>query len=244
MAYSDEYIYYDFIKSDLLTGTNKLNSRHFNSLMEDYVRTRRELERFNIETSVGAAFRGISVSVNTGYTSETEVSERFQRKTQVENERRHAWDGVLKEGQVHGTIVGYVDIQCAGITINKFPLEDDITEIWDKNKLEPFRNKNMTNRMRIIVHGVDASLVNDKKHKTVFIPPIKGKTCHHVQFLKVHNDNCTPDGRSCVELDGNEFVVCHHHNFNWIGGPGCNCTHVDNSNVMRKNKREFNPQYE
>ena len=69
--------------------------------------------------------------------------------------------------------------------------------------------------------------------------PVIGKTCHHVKFLEKHDDNCSVDSSNCVNLDGTSFVVCHHQEFQWIGGEGCDCNHIDNVNVLIVPEKNF-----
>jgi hypothetical protein len=73
----------------------------------------------------------------------------------------------------------------------------------------------------------------DVPHKSCVILPVQGKTCHHVKFLRAFDDSCQPDAaKHCLIMDGSHFAVCHHHDRKWIGGPECNCDHVDGTNVV------------
>jgi hypothetical protein len=74
--------------------------------------------------------------------------------------------------------------------------------------------------------------VPDGQH-CVYVSDDYKVVCHHTSFSAPCNQpsKCIIDGHSCLVLEQGYQVVCHHNGFRGFGGPGCDCTSIDNVNV-------------
>ncbi len=231
-SYADPYAYFDFLKSDIVGQKVKLNTSQYQRLEEEYKQSTRLLLALEVKSEVtaqyGAASGSLSMTARTEYEVQTSFSQSKEDITHTITEQ----DLDLPSGSIHGTVVGKVDVQAGGyrftIPLFHFP------QIWTASNFKFFNGKSGTQALQLAMDSVGSEYRANGTHRNVRIPPPNGKTCHHVKFREAHPDNCHPDGSNCVELAGDSFVVCHHHDFKWIGGPNCNCTHIDGSNVIIK----------
>ena len=123
----------------------------------------------------------------------------------------------MKKGQDYGTVIWKVDMQIGGVLIT-IPINQE-TNYWDASNIAQFQNHSATGPMQTMLGRCGGEISELPQSITPkLIRQFAGKTCHHVQFLKSFSDPCRVGGANCVELDETEFVLCHHNNFEWIGG--------------------------
>ncbi|MDX2361872.1 MAG: hypothetical protein QNK23_13770 [Crocinitomicaceae bacterium] len=63
-----------------------------------------------------------------------------------------------------------------------------------------------------------------------FFQPV-GKTNWQSRWLQLENSGDHVDNSHVIETPYDQMVVCHHNNFQWVGGPACNCTNLDGHNA-------------
>ena len=188
------------------------------------------------KTSLGAAG---SASSELSFNSETEFNQSYERQVTKKFESETSTEWTVPEGAVVGTLISQVDAVCGGLIIS-IPLAAD-TRAWKVDDIiRVVGERYYTEDVRMATNG---KLAPNPKYSPAVYQPVVGETCHHMKFKEPKIDNCHVDGSNCVELDGKQFVVCHHRKFHWIGGADCNCSRVDNANVIIRSANGLNEDY-
>lgn len=238
---NDGFIYLDYVGLFSPGQTVELTSEHVGKVVNTFTTTFRQLTRYGMKSQLGAAYEGVTGSLSVKYDSETEIEK--VTETQVKNEARDVSkvNFVLGDQQYFGTVLYKVDIQFGGIKQTGIPI-DMFTSRWDPKRLEQFNSFPMTASMATLLRSAGIQVSRNNEYRIALYPPITGRTCHHVKFLRLHSDGCNLDGKSCLELS-NQFVVCHHNDYLWMGGKGCDCATVDNVNVTVARAEQLSPLY-
>lgn len=222
--------YYDFIAlATHGSGYEKKDDR-YQKLETEEIKTVRMLTRFS--SSLSAAYKGVSASVS--FSTEKEVTDYFRKLKQERESSSMTQSGTLKEDQVFGTLTRNARFKIGKEETNKVLHVE--TRVFSFDELKKRNNKPWTEDLANFATSNSILSQSQLPSKTIpinYVYQPKGKVCHHSKFLELRNDNCVPDGKNCIINDGNQAVVCHHHNYNWIGGANCNCFKIDGTNVKR-----------
>jgi hypothetical protein len=208
--------------------------------------THRILNTSKIKTDVGANIEGINTSIAYTASREDEITTYFEkmdekfRKDQIESHVH------LKDDEDYGTLLYLVDLYIGG-KLATIALGHSFPTRWTKqslsNTIEAFNNPAVTPSMLTLISKCNITGYSPSPHKCILFPPVFGKTCHHVKFLKPHDDTCQDDGKWCATLSG-QFVVCYHNDYQSIGGLVCNCDNIDGDHVIKKSPVALNHRYD
>lgn len=209
-----------------------------------YTRSFRNLQSIEVTAKAGVEYGPASGSVALTAKNETELKEEFKTQVTTETKKTVTWSvDKVPDDSALGTVVWKVDVQFGGIR-TQLPY-DFALDIWNQRKLTAMKLADLptTNAMAEMMVNCGVTPSGGQSHDPILYPPVRGKTCHHVKFLRRYDDACTIDGHYCIMLDGDHMVVCHHCSFQFIGGPGCDCDHVDGSNVVLVPATDLSPAY-
>ncbi|MBX7108631.1 MAG: hypothetical protein K1X61_08310 [Chitinophagales bacterium] len=243
-------IYFDYIPSGYLSGQTieEVTSVKTN-VSQKFTTSFRELFKIGMTKSVGVLIDGIGGNASYNVSSETEFTTSFESSFQSSTEHTLKVGYKVPDNVSFGTIVGIVRFIFGGITF-------DVTKSYHleffggRNLLEiegQLVTPNLHNMLRANnTNNYQYTVIDNEKNfiKPVLALPFKGKTCYMESFLGFcNNPSHVVDDKYVIVLDGTQFIVCHHNNWKWFGGPGCNCTHKDNSNVILVNATDLDPAY-
>lgn len=239
----DSYQYCDYVSWGLVAGAKiEMKTEKMQEVIEIYKQSQRTLVTLNMQSEIKASYGAASgsLAVSAGY--ENEIQQSLENDTKASLNQTISQNFTLEENQDYGTVIWSVDIQVGGYLI-RVPISHE-TGLWEARNTKDCLNHYATKPMKNLLErcGHDTSTLPEET-KTFLIQPLVGKTCHHVKFREVFSDGCQPDGSNCVELYGKHFVVCHHNDFQYIGGAGCDCTHIDNVNVILRPAHELSDKY-
>lgn len=224
-------VYLDYIPSGIPTGSKvTIEATDFTQLEQQYIETTRVLTTLSAEAKGSVEYGPASSSIALSAKNEQEVTQNFQTVQKSETKNFTKWDVTIDDGESYGTVVWKVDVQFGGVRV-PIPYTQYL-DIWSPARVIQFEKYDMTDAMQTMVSNCGGNPGQAPAHEIATFNPFVGKTCHHVQFLKALNDRCTPDNAYCVDLDGHQFVVCHHWDYNFIGGPGCDCDHINGQDVL------------
>jgi hypothetical protein len=242
-AKADPHIYLDYIPSGIPRGaTLSEENTDLTELTTSYTRSYHTLTKLSAEATASVAYGPASVSIALKAENETDLTTSLNSVSKNLTSSVTKWNTTLGSDEAFGTVVWNVDVKFGGTTLT-IPY-DQYLDIWDARTVQRLKNVDMTEAMKSMMTDCDVEPGNVRAHTPILFKPVVGKTCHHVQFLKEFTDSCgAPDGRYVLLLGGTQLVVCHHWNFNFIGGPDCDCDHVDGQNVLVENAWDVDPAY-
>ena len=233
--------FFDYIPSNLSSGmTIEEITSIKTDISEKFTTSFRQLVKIGMTESVGTLVEEVGSNTTYNVSSETEFNASFEKSYQATTEHTIKVGYPIPPNCSFGTIIGVIRFIFGGITF-------DVTttyhlNFWDANTLIELKNSLVTTNLDRMLRGYNTNHVpytvidNDKiVVQPVLALPFKGKTCNQESSFggPCNNPSHHVDNSNVVVLDGTEFVVCWHHNFKWFGGPGCNCDHIDNKNVIR-----------
>lgn len=204
-----------------------MSNENYKKLEQEEIKTVRVLTSFS--SSLSAVYKGISASMS--FTTEKEVTDYFRKLQEKSESSSIEQSGTLKEGQVLGTLTRNAQFQIGKEKVKKVLSTE--TRVFNYSELANLSTKPWSENLArfVEINKIKSSKTPSKTIPINYVYQPKGRVCHHGKFLELRNGNCKPDGKNCIINDGNQAVVCHHHNYNWIGGPNCNCFKIDGSNV-------------
>lgn len=249
MKITNENVYIDWVDSDVLPGTrvHEVTSLKTRTLTEFRLTYKNSLKigvSSEVDEKLAESEYQTKYSLDDELEFEAWLDETFERE--IENTKETEF--TVPEGSRLGSILFKVDFVFGAeyLPVTVGHLVVFLSPELASNYFHQYHMSSGFQQVANLLNPQDCPLLAEGEGKPkkpyLFLPP-KGRTCHHVQFRKQHLDSCHIDNKYCLDLPGDEFVVCHHHNFRWIGGKQCNCTHVDNKNVMRIKARDLNEAY-
>jgi hypothetical protein len=241
---NDEYVYCDFVGFGFAKGKQSevtITNTAINKVVTQFKTAHRSLTKLGMKTEVGGTYGAVTGSVAVSADNETELTKSLEQEITKETQSVIKNKFILGEDEDYGTVIWQVDFQIGGRSVT-VPISQR-TALWTSRDVQQFKGKSLTHAMKSMVIATGNTFEN-VPHKSCVIPPVTGKTCHHVKFLRAFDDSCEPDAaKHCLIMDGSHFAVCHHHDRKWIGGPECNCDHVDGTNVVLVTARSLSNLY-
>ncbi len=241
---TDIYQYCDYVSWGFGPGAEvSIKTDKMEEVVSIYKRSFRSLTKIGMKSEVSGSYGALSGSLAVTAEHEQELQESLEStitsttQTHIENSFKMA------EGQDYGTVIWKVDMQIGGVLVT-IPINQE-TNYWDNSNIAQFQSHYASGPMQSMLERCGGEISELPKTITPkLIMPFSGKTCHHVKFLRPFSDSCHVDNANCVELDGTEFVVCHHNDFEWIGGTDCNCHKIEAGLVVRRPASELSVHYQ